>query len=392
MDVALDRDALYYPYIHIRDANWLKATLLTFPQVRRIVPHDFRLNDLEEVKPFRDIKGARDEPLLSDEPAYSYSVFQAQQRLLVTLKGAEEDQLGQYSLESTQSDFPKDPNAFQLHAGKMEPLLDFLCAKSLAWPARRISSSNPGEWFALHPRLGEVVMSLIAMAIASEKQLDIVTSSGRVHRTLARMDEDALVASLFNSGAPPGAKGSGGGSPSDMADELCQVVMLTMFDLSKLSAEKIAELQKEGKDLRRFKTELLKIAATIPDIANPDEREKRLIQAAKEVESEWEKYKGSLPRFAVDALLSTAAWKAPDLLTSALDGATSATVLTAGTGILVGLGVYAGFAAWRGYKDKSSSPYQYLTQIQRAGAAVTPIPAVSMGQVFPKDPPPPPGI
>jgi len=29
METALDRDALYYPYIHIRDVNWLKATLLS---------------------------------------------------------------------------------------------------------------------------------------------------------------------------------------------------------------------------------------------------------------------------------------------------------------------------------------------------------------------------
>ncbi len=28
--VALDRGALYYPFIHIIDVNWLKATLLCF--------------------------------------------------------------------------------------------------------------------------------------------------------------------------------------------------------------------------------------------------------------------------------------------------------------------------------------------------------------------------
>jgi hypothetical protein len=37
MIAALDRDSLYYPYIRIRDVNWLKATLLYFPHVRRIV-------------------------------------------------------------------------------------------------------------------------------------------------------------------------------------------------------------------------------------------------------------------------------------------------------------------------------------------------------------------
>ena len=40
-EVALDRDALYYPFIHITDVNWLKATLLCFPGVRRMVPQSY---------------------------------------------------------------------------------------------------------------------------------------------------------------------------------------------------------------------------------------------------------------------------------------------------------------------------------------------------------------
>jgi hypothetical protein len=37
--IALDRDALFYPHIHIDDVNWLKSTLFCFPTVRRIVPN-----------------------------------------------------------------------------------------------------------------------------------------------------------------------------------------------------------------------------------------------------------------------------------------------------------------------------------------------------------------
>jgi hypothetical protein len=59
MNIALDRDALYYPYIHFRDVNWLKATLLCFPQVRRMVPPEFSLNDSPEVAQFTALKGAK---------------------------------------------------------------------------------------------------------------------------------------------------------------------------------------------------------------------------------------------------------------------------------------------------------------------------------------------
>lgn len=377
MDVALDRDALYYPYIHITDVNWLKATLLSFPQVRRIVPSDFDLNDLEEVKPFRKATGARGDPLLGDEPAEHYSVYQAQERLLKRMQDVDPAQFEKFTLARIQADGSRDPNAFQMHRGKMMPLLDFLCARDLAWPARAISTSNPDEWFALHPRLGEIVMSLVAMAIAHERQLDIVTNSVRIHRALAHMDEAALIDSLFDVADQPISSAAPRTDGSDMVDELCQVVMLTAFDLSKLTAETISALQKDGKDLRRFKNEILKIAKAIPDIQDPAERNKRLTDAAGQVADEWAKYRRSLPRFAIDALRSAANWKPPELLTSVLAGATSVHALTCGAGLLIGFGVYAGLGIWREYKEKTSSPYQYLTKIQAAGASIAPRPVAT---------------
>ena len=66
-EVALDRDALYYPYIEIKSVNWLKATLLCFPQVRCIVPGTWSNDQYSRFKEFLEIKGARDAPLLVKE-------------------------------------------------------------------------------------------------------------------------------------------------------------------------------------------------------------------------------------------------------------------------------------------------------------------------------------
>jgi hypothetical protein len=63
--VAMDRDALYYPFIHITDVNWLKATLLCFPGVRRMVPHSYVPTDSYAVREFCDVEGPRGEPLLT---------------------------------------------------------------------------------------------------------------------------------------------------------------------------------------------------------------------------------------------------------------------------------------------------------------------------------------
>jgi hypothetical protein len=63
--VALYRDALYYPFIHITDVNWLKATLLCFPGVRRMVPQSYVPTDSDAVREFCDVEGPRGEPLLT---------------------------------------------------------------------------------------------------------------------------------------------------------------------------------------------------------------------------------------------------------------------------------------------------------------------------------------
>ena len=49
--------ALYYPYIHIRSENWLKATLLCVPAVKRIVPSNYAPEDDAAIIPYVTISG-----------------------------------------------------------------------------------------------------------------------------------------------------------------------------------------------------------------------------------------------------------------------------------------------------------------------------------------------
>ncbi len=55
--------ALYNPYINIKDVNWLRANLLMFPYVERMIPMDFLPEDNEAVKKFSLTHKNRD-PLL----------------------------------------------------------------------------------------------------------------------------------------------------------------------------------------------------------------------------------------------------------------------------------------------------------------------------------------
>ena len=133
MDVIEDRDALYYPYIHIRDVNWLKATLLCFPQVRRMVPPDFFLNDEPEVQQFRANIGPRNEPLISEESTDTSTVEQAQIRLLSRLKADENTICRRFSRSAAIAAFAERSDSFQMHRGKFgDDLFSFLESKDLA--------------------------------------------------------------------------------------------------------------------------------------------------------------------------------------------------------------------------------------------------------------------
>jgi hypothetical protein len=94
-NVAVDRDALYYPFIHITDVNWLKATLLCFPGVRRMVPHDYVTSDSDEVREFCETVGPRHEPLLSRVNLFSPEATEAEENLLAKLKQHDDEIRGE---------------------------------------------------------------------------------------------------------------------------------------------------------------------------------------------------------------------------------------------------------------------------------------------------------
>lgn len=85
-DVAKDRDALYYPNLHIRDGNWLRATLLCFSKVYRIVPTGFFPQDSQDIVSFCRVDGRRGPLLDQVSPWDSALSIEAQERLVDKLE------------------------------------------------------------------------------------------------------------------------------------------------------------------------------------------------------------------------------------------------------------------------------------------------------------------
>jgi hypothetical protein len=166
----------------------------------------------------------------------------------------------------------------------------YLEEKKLGW------RDGNQRWVVTHPKLGEAIMSTIALGVARREGLDIVTASDEIHCVASVSDEREVFENLLR--GEPLQKAP---ARENLTDDLAEIVMTTLFDFERLTAEQVAELQKDGKDLRKFKNKLASQAAEIPDIADPEERRRRLQQAADEVIEGWHEYKRSLPRFALDA-------------------------------------------------------------------------------------------
>ena len=356
----IQNPGLYYPYIHFRDVEWVKASLLWFGQLRRIVPADYALNDSPEIRQMREAVGPDGQPLIVEEPPAVGSVLDAERRLLNRLTQQPPDFLKRFQRKEAKKEFGDD-QLFQMHRGKMYPLLEFLKERDLAWPAEGLRARAPEQWLSVHPRLGETIMSVIAIAIATQKGLDIVTQSGELHRALAEQNEEGAVHRLFDGyEGPPSSFGN-----DVLKNELGMAVLLTALDVRKLSIPQICELVREGKDLGRFKARLeeaVRGARFFPDMR---ERANRIGDAAGEIIDEWKKHRKALPRYAVEALVPLTEAKIPTAVTTSLAGATTILTLGMGAGLAIAFAVYTGTNAWVSFKAKQNHPLNYLSKIQR---------------------------
>src|SRR5438067_3296950 len=116
------RGALYYPYIHIHELDWLRANLLIFPQVERMLPMNFTPLDDPGVREFaqewRPQGGEAQPALLQPADIFNKRVRQAQSVLAYKLKLDSQDEgfLLRYGKEAARKLVPKNDPGFQIHA------------------------------------------------------------------------------------------------------------------------------------------------------------------------------------------------------------------------------------------------------------------------------------
>ncbi|HSU60292.1 MAG TPA: hypothetical protein VLI55_13335 [Bryobacteraceae bacterium] len=289
------RAALYYPYIHIRSENWLKSTILAFQSVKRIVPNRYELADSERIQAYATLTDRNGTPLLDNARIYGERVKQAQTDLFETLKKHQTKLVSRYSETKTPEQFRWGPDVFQVNRYKLlDPVFsDWLIKKGLAWNIRGFQRHDSFEWLAMHPQMGAAIMSVLALAVAKQDALNVVTPSTEVHNTLLANTHEQVLNRLLGLRI----------SPDDEVAEkvsvqaLCQIVLTAGFDLTRLTPDDIRDMVVEGRhELRTFYGRMSTFVGNIPGDVDKGGRQHLLRLKAEEVLEDWRQCVAKLPQ------------------------------------------------------------------------------------------------
>jgi len=365
--VAVERSALYYPWVHFRDDEWVKKALLVFPGLFRMIADAQVPNDTWLVRDLRaqGLVGHADlaTPNSQDAQRELRHLIQddldANPKIFLHMFGkAAAKQSGQPS--------------FQMHLGKTsEDLAGFLRLRKLAW-----TPDNPeqSEYSELHPDLGQAVMGTIAMACAEDAGLHIVgvdTPRGPdMNSRLVARDRAGAYKRFVRREVRPNVV-----QPN--ADKLFHVLVHFNCNVTDLDAQSLVKLKAEREPMRALKRQIQQLAAEIPEMKDPKIQKQVFRDRANDIVKTWQRDRANLSSymrevFALDAF-GGGAGKFLNVMQEKLipaggTGAVATQVLGATAGLAIGLLTHLGTSYTKIQKAEANSPLRYMTLAAHEGA------------------------
>ncbi|MFG2094652.1 DUF6236 family protein [Streptomyces sp. NPDC048612] len=230
----MQRIGLYYPYVHFRKEQWIKAAALYWRGLARVVPPGFPVADPDLVKALRDeLDFVTDvdprEAAAAVAPAFLKAVedhgAELRQRFLATvdtrpfrahLNHRPEELMGQRTInaEPTSPDdlrtLPRDERPLAgLYPHEVDPrLADALRGTGLAVRAMRsrIARSSDVTWLAMDPALAWIYKCVLTEELARRTRYAPITDQVAAHSATDGWDSDRIAAAML--GEPPQPAGS----------------------------------------------------------------------------------------------------------------------------------------------------------------------------------------
>lgn len=171
------RPGLYFPFIHVRDDDWLKGAALYWPSIRRLVPAAYRKHDSPTARVFADagILGDEDPAGLVDVTANAlFEALSRNVRVLARHYSVEHAYRNWDGRSWGETELPEHrPELGWIHATKFPPrAIGTLTERGLAVRGR---DSEFDPWVGVHPALAGAYMTALAGQLSQESFFEPVT-------------------------------------------------------------------------------------------------------------------------------------------------------------------------------------------------------------------------
>lgn len=226
----MQRIGLYYPYVHFRKEQWIKAAALYWPGLARVVPRGFPVSDPDLVKALRD---GLDNFLTDVDPRVAAAAVapaflkavedhgtKLRQRFLATAdtrpfhthQGDQPELLMGARIVNAEPTAPDDLRTLPrderplagLYPHEVDPgLADVLRGAGLAVPAMRsrIARSSDVTWLAMDPVLAWIYKCVLTEELARRTRYAPITDQVAAHSATDGWDSDRIAAAML--GEPP---------------------------------------------------------------------------------------------------------------------------------------------------------------------------------------------
>jgi hypothetical protein len=356
--------ALYHPYIRPRDEAWLKAAVLAWPLLGRVMPQGYQPADSPGVRLLMQ------ERLMVSVPAHNAASAITQP--LATFFGENAADLShRYGLHNRDNwpvqkdagELDSDPRLAYVHTDKASwPLIEQLEALGLAERGR----SRDWSWLGMHPQMASTYMAALAQQIAKSNQLTPITDQPAAAVGQAG-DEQWLASSLL------GRPASDTGHPEQTFAVLA-VAGLSPRGLSQMNWNRVLALRTElMPEMLRFRAHLASFEHRLALMAATDDadlareqwrvlREQAVDIPLAELEDVLGRW-GLKPKRVWHALCSLGGGYG---LVETMQGVGLNTAGPAGTAVVVGAAAVVGAYGWRAQREEAlaGSPVSYLYRIQ----------------------------
>jgi Family of unknown function (DUF6236) len=197
-DIARQNDApkvgLYFPYIHFRDEDWLKTSVLYWDRVARIVPIGYPPDDSQTVRQlqddFRFVVNLAPDPGVLDEVGTAF----------INLLGLRGDELRRHYALQSESGGARTVEGWPVHteilAPKLQPELD-AALRETGLSIDRPDRSGLGSVY-LHPRMTSVYMGALAQRMAEVQRCQLLSDEPRNHIAASGLSVERLGQALLD--------------------------------------------------------------------------------------------------------------------------------------------------------------------------------------------------